>query len=730
MSDTDQPSAQLTAEERGDSSVGRRSVSRVGIVIGLVLLVAGVVAVGNFARTGAVLPEAPVVSSTDTALTDSEIAATADPDEPDPAALVAADDARLTALGRLAADDPATVATYDTVILPNRDSAYTLADLVERGAARQDEATVYTLVRNVVVRAGARLELDGAGTTLRLTSTADGYVSLIAWGGDLQIRGGDNAPFTIIAWDDSTGAADLIESDGRAYVRVRDGLLDASSARFESLGFWSGRTGGVAVTATSLGLASATLDRTTHTGMHIGLFLSSVTTASVTGITVAAPSMAGIQITDGSHDVTVTGSTVDAAGTDGIEIERASNAIWVTDSTVTNAFGVGLKINGAALATGPNTAGFPTTRSAGFTITGTTLDGNADGGIALVGADDVAIDSVTVTGASIALHASGPSTGLTVVNSTMSSTGWTGVLLDEEVIRTQITSSAVSSAITGVRIANAQVSLLGNTVTVGSGSAIDLADGARADVVENTLVGAGTDAIAVSEDSVVVDRDNDLGGWRLEWAWLNWIGAHPTVFLWLLVLVIPVIGLPLLVRRARRHRELRALLEDAIVRYGAAQIAAYGTDDVVSLTQGRGDGTGASDVATGPARGSGPGRSAEAPSPIGGAPRRGAPSRFARPDVGAAPRSLPASGAAQRAGVRGAGAGVGAGAGANSLADLRTGPLANREFASLQQFAVAAVLEAGYPIATIAKLFRLPSWRLQEWVEQAVSDAERGADGP
>lgn len=62
-----------------------------------------------------------------------------------------------------------------------------------------------------------------------------------------------------------------------------------------------------------------------------------------------------------------------------------------------------------------------------------------------------------------------------------------------------------------------------------------------------------------------------------------------------------------------------------------------------------------------------------------------------------------------------------------SFNDLRAGALAGRDFASMQQFAVAAVLEAGYPVSAIARLFRVPSWRLASWVESAVASAEDDA---
>jgi len=61
-----------------------------------------------------------------------------------------------------------------------------------------------------------------------------------------------------------------------------------------------------------------------------------------------------------------------------------------------------------------------------------------------------------------------------------------------------------------------------------------------------------------------------------------------------------------------------------------------------------------------------------------------------------------------------------------SLRDLR-GALGDREFASMQDLAVAAVREAGYPVSTASRLFRVPSWRLEEWVQAALTDADRSA---
>lgn len=54
-----------------------------------------------------------------------------------------------------------------------------------------------------------------------------------------------------------------------------------------------------------------------------------------------------------------------------------------------------------------------------------------------------------------------------------------------------------------------------------------------------------------------------------------------------------------------------------------------------------------------------------------------------------------------------------------SFDDLRRGVLAGRSFESLQQFAVAAVVEAGHPVVIVARIFRVPTWKLESWVEEA-----------
>jgi transcriptional regulator with XRE-family HTH domain len=62
-----------------------------------------------------------------------------------------------------------------------------------------------------------------------------------------------------------------------------------------------------------------------------------------------------------------------------------------------------------------------------------------------------------------------------------------------------------------------------------------------------------------------------------------------------------------------------------------------------------------------------------------------------------------------------------------TFADLRRGALADRTFETLAHFAVAAVSEAGHPTAVVAKIFRIPTWRLEGWLRDGLPPTPRAA---
>ncbi|MDU0325708.1 right-handed parallel beta-helix repeat-containing protein [Microbacterium sp. KSW2-21] len=702
----------LTAEERGDARPGIRGPVRVAMVVAVVVLVVGVVLTGNFVHTGTFLPWVDAAAQSDTPLVAPSPSGSAGSDGSDtpktPAERVAAEDARLSAVAALPTGDPALLDTWNTVVLAPRNgqqTGYLFGDLVALGAVRVDDGTTATLVRNVVIRAGAELDLypsAAQGTdTLRLLSTADTTTSIVGWGGILAIGGTADHPVTVTSWDDTLAAPDTDQSDGRAYIRVRDGILGLVSTRLSDLGFWSGRTGGVSVTGSGSGSIAALQDVTT-TGLHYGFFGSDTTGITITDSRFDDSTLTGVEVTNGASDTTIEKTSITGSGGDGIAVSRQSSAVTLDDVTVEGSAGWGVRVDGAALADGPTTGGYGLTPSQGLTLTECRISGNREGGVRVISTDDTEIRRTTVDETRTAVLVEGPSTGLTVANADLSSADLRGLDISGDITDATVSDSRLVGRRIALELTRAAVIVSGNDMTVASGYAVELADGARADITGNVLRGVGQDAVALWSGARTMQADNDQSAWTFQWAWVGWMNEHPMMWMWALVLLVPAIGVPVLWRRRREHQRLRDLLREALLRHGEEQMAAY------------------------------PGGVVEAPRPVDEQPAEAtAPVLVGSPSStstrGAGPR-MPQGPGSWTPGERFATSEpVGTPRGGvrpgrvrpRSFADLRTGPLEGRTFASLQDFAVAAVREGGYSVTTIARLFRIQHWRLQQWVDEA-----------
>lgn len=699
----------LTAQERGDTHPAIRGVSRVLMVIAAVVLVAGVVLAGNFVQTGTFLPwmqaDAP---------TGPVVAATPSPSDDDPAVapktpaeLVAAEDARLAAVAALAPDDPALVSQWNTVVLGPKGgqlTGYGVADLVAAGAVRVDDDRTLTLLRNVVVRRGAELDFFGGGT-VRMLSAPQGATSIVIWGGILGVFGGDDDPLTFTSWDEAAAASDLDESDGRAYVRARDGVLVIGHAEFRDLGYWSGRTGGLAVTGTGDDRASAAIVSTKVSGLHYGVFLSDTTEAGIQDSTIENSTLTGIEATNGASDTTIERTTVSDSGGDGVSVSRQSTGTKITDSTVKDSAGWGIRVDGSALADGPTSGGYGLRPAQGFTLTGSHVHGNGEGGVRVISTDTIEMRGTEVDETRSAVLVEGPSTGLTVADAVLTSAELRALDVSGRITDATVTGSRLSGRRIALELTGAAAIVRDNDLRVASGFAIELSEGARADITGNTFHGVGQDVVAVWSGSRTMQADNDQTDWTFQWAWVGWMNEHPMMWMWGLVLLIPAIGLPLLWRRRREHVKLRALLHEALLRHGEQQVAAYRADGAV--------------VGGGP-----PATAVGAPTAAGGDTETSPSGPSARP--ASVPVGSVSRGPAVRPTTLSAAGSRAAPHRPRSFADLRTGALEGRTFASLQQFAVAAVLEGGYSVPTIARLFRIQQWRLQQWVEEAARNAAVG----
>ncbi|GAA2964160.1 right-handed parallel beta-helix repeat-containing protein [Microbacterium schleiferi] len=738
--DRDRPT--FTAEERGETSVPVRWLARTIMIIAIGVLVVAVVIVGNIVA-GDGMPWTFGPTDAETRPLGSATTETVGSDEPDPAALVDAEDERLRAMSAVSTSGGIVAAPeYNTVVLGARPSAYTVDDLVSAGAASGLDDGTIELTRHIVVRAGAVLNLDLPGETLRMASDSDGFVSLVAWGGALQLTGDADRPLTLVGWDAEGAAPDTTTADGRAYVRARNGTITAANVAFDSLGFWSGRTGGVAVTATDSGTAAGSFSRTIHFGLHTGLFLSGVTGVTVDGAEIINTVENGIAVTNGSSDTVISSTTITRSGASAISMDKRSRNLTVTGCTLTGSQRFGVEADGSALADGPSPEGYGLDHAAGLTITATSVSGNARGGTRAVAIDAAEYVQLSVEEHSTPLELLGPADDVRVADGTLTSTGGVALFIADSVTDAVVTGMTLTGTDGAVSVADAAVTLTDNTVRVsGSGHAVSIDGASTVSASRNALAGVGAGAIASGPRADVAAEGNDESAWTYELEAVKWLNRHPMGWMWALVLVIPAIGVPLIARRNRRHRELRALFEDAVIRFGAAQIESYQQGGAMPISTPRPiepesapkthppshRGTAVEpDATTGPEPAPRPqpeptmpvGPPAMAPAnpyivrvgPTSDAPvtQEGATSEATIPPI------HPTAAPVQRVPRP------------RSFADLRVGPLANREFASLQEFAVAAVLDAGYPLRTVSTLFRIPSWKLQVWVNEAAQSRGRG----
>ena len=187
------------------------------------------------------------------------------------AALVAGEDRRLVQVRTVASiarwtgvstSIPYRVAssTGYTLVLPARDKEYTIDDLLTlapKTFVRQPDNS-YLLSENIVVEAGGTLTLNRTGLlTINMLSNAQKFVSIVNYGGRLNISGTPDAPVRISSWDTDAGAPRTVTNTGRAYIRSIGGTVAIAHAAFQDLGFWSGRTGGLSMTGSNRPITGA-----------------------------------------------------------------------------------------------------------------------------------------------------------------------------------------------------------------------------------------------------------------------------------------------------------------------------------------------------------------------------------------------------------------------------------------------------------------------------------------
>jgi hypothetical protein len=439
-----------------------------------------------------------------------------------------------------------TVDGVDTLVLTEGGQTYRARDLVRLGAAEVQENWDVVLTEHVLVAPGARLVVDAPGATLRLSSDESGFVSLVAWKADLVLRGTESSPLRISSWDTEEGSPDPEPTDGRAYIRDVSGTMQLKHVDTSHLGFWAGRTGGVAWTGSSSTSATGSVVGSSFRSNYYGAFASQADGLTISESSFSANIVDGLSLHRSTVDTTVVSSSAHDNGRHGFSADQGSENVRFEDVRSVGNTSHGIAFSGAPLSEGQSAGGASVRTYGGLEVVGGELRDNEGAGLRIVEADDVVVTDT---------RGSGNATGISLADTAASTriegavvTGAEDVGISVKGGAATVTGNEVSGSGTGIRVRDAEAEVSGNEITRASDHAISVIGTASGSVVvDNTISGrgpSGLDVYRLAEGAAVEQSGNDVEGWQRDrdnWEyWRTFIPKHPMLLLWVLVLGVPL----------------------------------------------------------------------------------------------------------------------------------------------------------------------------------------------
>jgi hypothetical protein len=481
-------------------------------------------------------------------------------------ALVTAEDTRLLAqLYAIPWNSPAYLDRAHgaaTLVLTARPAAYTLDSLLLLGAARRTDPSTVELTSSVLVAPGARLVLAAPGTTLRMTSTPAGFTSLVGWKGAITLAGAPGQPLTVTSWDPAGGGPDQQVRDGRAYIRVVGADLQSHFATLSHLGFWSGRTGGLAITGSDAGPGTGWItDTTVHAG-HYGLFSADTVKLTITNSTFEGAAADGILLYRGSQGCTIETSTARGNAGSGIVADRGTSAVTLRNVAAERNGEDGIRLDGRALAERPSAAGVSLDGGRGFRLEDSSTRFNTGNGVLVWDADDTVITGTAVSSNAEGIVVRGAATRNQLIGNIVAASAGAGIAVRDGATGIVVERNTIAAADTGVQVRDARVDVLDNSVTAARIHGVSFEGAVHGSAVRNnSLAGSGPSALDLNRlalGAAVGVSNNSDEQWQVPVSLndrVRWLfGDHPLLALWSLLLLLPIIGSVLSRRHRRRNR--------------------------------------------------------------------------------------------------------------------------------------------------------------------------------
>ncbi|WDF34252.1 right-handed parallel beta-helix repeat-containing protein [Arthrobacter agilis] len=493
-----------------------------------------------------------------------------------------------------------------TLVLPARVVPYTMADLLRLAPETFTElaSSTFVLTENVVVLPGATLSLEGKeGTTLRMQSDEDSFVSIVTLGGSLSMAGTPASDLEITSWDGS--GADSDTSDGRAYIRVIGGHASFAHTTASSLGFWSGNTGGLALTGTDTpgtfadasgpapdavapagarllpeedlesladqtdsdySVVTAGIDSLTVRDNAFGLFVTNARDIAIRDTVISGSLVDGLVLHRSVTDATITRTTSSDNAVDGITVGRSSTRVELDRVTANGNGRNGISLDGQPLADGPNAVGTAVVTYGGNRVVRSTLADNGRYGVEVSGGENLQLTGNIIRGNEVGVVVNYGAERVRVVDNEIRDQRTQGIAVREPGAQADIRRNTITGGDTGVYVRDATASVTANTMRSLSGHGVSLL-GSVPDtrVTGNDVGGYGTVAIWDERSTGALVEANELLDWHPAPTLHSVMTSvfQPLTFVWL-ILAMLLLGTAFTRRRHLRVRTIRNPYEERV----------------------------------------------------------------------------------------------------------------------------------------------------------------------
>jgi hypothetical protein len=468
------------------------------------------------------------------------------------AATVSAEDKRLRTMLHHAARvyQPEVVpirGSLPTLVLTAGQGSYTAATLVQYGALVMLPDHAALLVDNVYVSTNASLTIGGTGLrALYLDSGSGGFATIVSWGGTLTFAGTRKQPLTIIGWDRSTSSPAADQGYGRSYIRDAGGRMSLTNVRASSLGFWSGRTGGVAWTGLTGKPSTGGATSSTFTSDTYGAFVSRGYGVTFRGDLFEFNELDGLHIHRYSVNSAVVSSSAARNGGSGFVVSPATQGTRLEADVAEHNVGNGFFLNGRPLATGASASGGSVTPGTGTTVEYSAALNNGRIGILVEGGLGTVVKGDQVCAAVTAVVVRDGATDAVVTGNSVRCNPRSGFSVGPSAPGLVLSGNSVSRSRTAFLIRDAGHVQLDKNLVINATVFGISARGAMSSVtgVGNTIAGTGFRAIDSRADAPTPSLyGTNLAGWAYHarvtfWTYLQF---HPLAAMWLGILILVLV---------------------------------------------------------------------------------------------------------------------------------------------------------------------------------------------